>query len=328
MKYWKWMQATALCAVGALAFTACDNDDDDDGYTRVPAAVEAAFADRYGGHGRVDWDAERGGYCVAEFYMDGRECEAWYSPDGSWMMTEVDYGRNLQALPQAVQDGYNATTYAQDGWRIDDIDEIQRPGYENVYKIEVEKDGQPDRDLYFDLGGTLFRDVQDDGRDHDNSGMIHDRLPAALSDYINTQYPGAAIVDFDREDGGYYEVDLRHEGKSIEVAFDREGNWVMSKTDCDRTRASGRAHRRLRLYRDARGQLLARGDRAARARPARNGRRAGGLPAVKAKGLMDGQNGGGTGSGAFRRLAFVAPRAQNSAAGLRMSDFIHTFALH
>ena len=183
---------------------------------------------------RVDWDAERGGYCVGEFYMDGRECEAWYSPDGSWMMTEVDYGRNLQALPQAVQDGYNATTYAQDGWRIDDIDEIQRPGYENVYKIEVEKAGQPDHDLYFDLGGTLFRDVQDDGRDHDNSGMIHDRLPAALSDYINTQYPGAAIVDFDRGDRGYYEVDLRHEGKSIEVVFDREGNWVMSKTDCDR----------------------------------------------------------------------------------------------
>ena len=27
MKYWKWMQATALCAVGALAFTACDNYD-------------------------------------------------------------------------------------------------------------------------------------------------------------------------------------------------------------------------------------------------------------------------------------------------------------
>ena len=232
MKYWKWMQATALCAVGALAFTACDNDDDDDGYTRVPAAVEAAFADRYGGHGRVDWDAERGGYCVGEFYMDGRECEAWYSPDGSWMMTEVDYGRNLQALPQAVQDGYNATTYAQDGWRIDDIDEIQRPGYENVYKIEVEKAGQPDYDLYFDMNGALFREVAD-GDDDRNEGLVGGSLPAEVQQFVDANFPGARVSDFDRERGGY-ELELIYGGRSVEVVFDDAYNWVRTSTDLRR----------------------------------------------------------------------------------------------
>lgn len=233
MKYWKWMRVTALCAVGALVMTACD-DDEDDGFTRVPAAVEAAFNSQYGGQEAVEWDTERGGYIVAEFRENGRECEAWYSADGNWHMTETDYGRNLQGLPQAVQDGYAATSYAQDGWRVDDIDEIQRPGYETVYKIEIEKQGQPDRDLYFDLGGSLFRDVQDDGRGHDNSGMIHGGMSGGIEAYIEANFPGAAIVDFDREDGGYYEVDLRHEGRSVEVLFDRDGNWVRTKTDYDR----------------------------------------------------------------------------------------------
>lgn len=233
MKYWKWMRVTALCAVGALLMTACD-DDEDEGFTRVPAAVEAAFNSQYGAQRGVEWDTERGGYIVAEFRKDGRECEAWYSADGTWVMTEADYGRNLQGLPQAVQDGYAATTYAQGGWTVDDIDEIQRPGYETVYKIEIEKQGQPDRDLYFDLGGALFRDVQDDGRGHDNSGMIHGTLPGGIEAYIEANFPGAAIVDFDREDGYYYEVDLRHEGASVEVAFDSDGNWLRTKTDCSR----------------------------------------------------------------------------------------------
>ena len=233
MKYWKWMRVTALCAVGALLMTACD-DDEDEGFTRVPAAVEAAFNSQYGAQRGVEWDTERGGYIVAEFRKDGRECEAWYSADGTWGMTEAGYGRNLQGLPQAVQDGYAATTYAQGGWTVDDIDEIQRPGYETVYKIEIEKQGQPDRDLYFDLGGALFRDVQDDGRGHDNSGMIHGTLPGGIEAYIEANFPGAAIVDFDREDGGYYEVDLRHEGASVEVAFDSDGNWLSTKTDCSR----------------------------------------------------------------------------------------------
>lgn len=233
MKKWKWIGMAMACAVGMVAFTSCDDDDNDD-YARVPDAVTAAFSHQYGNPGYVEWDSERGGYYVAEFRKDGRDHEAWYTHAGLWAMTEVDYGRSLADLPQAVQSGYAATAYALDAWTVDDIDEIQRPDYETVYKIEVEKRGQADHDLYFDLGGTLYRDVEGSGSGSGNGGMIQQGMPAEVKAYVDSAFAGAAVVDFDIEDNGMVEVDLRHGGKSVEVLFTAAYEWVMTKTDCSR----------------------------------------------------------------------------------------------
>lgn len=233
MKKWKWIGMAMACAVGMVAFTSCDDDDNDD-YARVPDAVTAAFSHQYGNPGYVEWDSERGGYYVAEFRKDGRDHEAWYTQAGLWAMTEVDYGRSLADLPQAVQSGYAATAYALDAWTVDDIDEIQRPDYETVYKIEVEKRGQADHDLYFDLGGTLYRDVEGSGSGSGNGGMIQQGMPAEVKAYVDSAFVGAAVVDFDIEDNGMIEVDLRHGGKSVEVLFTAAYEWVMTKTDCSR----------------------------------------------------------------------------------------------
>lgn len=233
MKKWKWIGMAMACAVGMVAFTSCDDDDNDD-YARVPDAVTAAFTHQYGNPGYVEWDSERGGYYVAEFRKDGRDHEAWYTQAGLWAMTEVDYGRSLADLPQAVQSGYAATAYALDAWTVDDIDEIQRPDYETVYKIEVEKRGQADHDLYFDLGGTLYRDVEGSGSGSGNGGMIQQGMPAEVKAYVDSAFAGAAAVDFDIEDNGMIEVDLRHGGKSVEVLFTAAYEWVMTKTDCSR----------------------------------------------------------------------------------------------
>lgn len=233
MKKWKWIGMAMACAVGMVAFTSCDDDDNDD-YARVPDAVTAAFSHQYGNPGYVEWDSERGGYYVAEFRKDGRDHEAWYTQAGLWAMTEVDYGRSLADLPQAVQSGYAATAYALDAWTVDDIDEIQRPDYETVYKIEVEKRGQADHDLYFDLGGTLYRDVEGSGSGSGNGGMIQQGMPAEVKAYVDSAFAGAAVVDFDIEDNGMIEVDLRYGGKSVEVLFTAAYEWVMTKTDCSR----------------------------------------------------------------------------------------------
>lgn len=233
MKKWKWIGMAMACAVGMVAFTSCDDDDNDD-YARVPDAVTAAFSHQYGNPGYVEWDSERGGYYVAEFRKDGRDHEAWYTQAGLWAMTEVDYGRSLADLPQAVRSGYAATAYALDAWTVDDIDEIQRPDYEAVYKIEVEKRGQADHDLYFDLGGTLYRDVESSGSGSGNGGMIQQGMPADVKAYVDSAFAGAAVVDFDIEDNGMIEVDLRHGGKSVEVLFTAAYEWVMTKTDCSR----------------------------------------------------------------------------------------------
>lgn len=224
----KW---TMACALGALVVTSC-GDDDNDGRVPVPDVVQSAFDTMYGNVGYVEWDREQGGYLVAEFRKDGKDHDAWFDGNGSWLMTEIDHGRNLDALPRAVVDGYNATAYAQAQWRIDDIDEIQRPAFDTFYIIEVEKAGQPDYDLYFDLNGTLFRELQGDGGGH-HGDMAGNGLPDAVRSFIEANYAGATVVDFDRERNGY-EVDIRHDGKSKELWFDSSYNWLRTSTDMTR----------------------------------------------------------------------------------------------
>lgn len=224
----KW---TMMCAFGALVVTSCSDDDDDDG-ARVPEAVQVAFDSKYGNVGRVEWDREQGGYLVAEFRKDNREHDAWFTEGGEWVMTEVDYVRDLTALPQAVQAGYAATVYAQDGWTVDDIDEIQRPSYETFYVIEVEKAGLPDYDLYFDLNGTLFRELQGEGGGN-YGDMIGNGIPDEIKLFIDNNYAGATVVDFDRDARGY-EVEVRHDGKSKEILFDTSYNWIQTSTDMTR----------------------------------------------------------------------------------------------
>lgn len=231
MKTLNLLKWTMVCALGVFVTTSCD-DDDDDFRGNVPSAVQEAFDQKYSGVGRVDWDMEQGGYLVAEFMKDGREHDAWFTAGGEWVMTEIDYGRDLQALPQAVQDGYAVTTYALQNWSVDDIDEIQRPAYDNVYIIEVEQGGRPDYSLYFDINGTLIREVEEDGGGtHDD--MINNSMPLEIQQFINTQYPGATVVDIDIERGGY-EIDVRHDGLSKEIIFDSQYNWVMTSTDYTR----------------------------------------------------------------------------------------------
>lgn len=231
MRTLEFVKLAMICAFGAFVTTSC-SDDDDDKSVQVPDVVQSAFSQKYAGVQHVEWDVEAGGYLVAEFVKDSREHDVWYMADGTWMMTEVDYGRELALLPQAVQDGYAATVYAREQWTVDDIDEIQRKGYETIYKIEVEKAGQPDHDLYFDLAGVLFKDVQDQNDDR-NEGLLPGYMPAEIQAFVDARYAGAVIVDFEKERNGY-ELDIRHEGKSIEIIFDSSYNWVKTSVDCGR----------------------------------------------------------------------------------------------
>lgn len=231
MRTFELIKLAMICAFGVLTTTSC-SDDDDDKNVQVPDVVQAAFSQKYAGVQHVEWEVEAGGYLVAEFMKDNKEHDVWYTGDGTWMMTEVDHGRDLTALPPAVQEGYAATVYAQQQWTVDDIDEIQRNGYETIYKIEVEKAGQPDHDLYFDAAGTLFRDVQDQDDDR-NEGLLPNRIPTEIQAFVDANYAGAVIVDFEKERNGY-ELDIRYNGKSIEILFDIRYNWVQTSTDCKR----------------------------------------------------------------------------------------------
>lgn len=67
-----------------------------------------------------------------------------------------------------------------------------------------------------------------DGND-DHGDMLPQELSKAISDFIARKYPGARIVDAEREKGNT-EVDIIFAGKALEVCFGTGDAWLWTKT--------------------------------------------------------------------------------------------------
>ena len=209
----------SMLAMAGMAMTSCDDDDDDRWQPDVQ--VVSALEEKYPGVSRAEWDVQTDGtgrYNVADFWYDGVECEAWFDNNGEWFMTESDIP--YERLPQAVRMAHEGGEYAD--WRVDDVDMLERRDLETLYVIEVEKNGYPDTDLYYAGNGDLIKTVED--RD-DNNHNYSPSAPTDLTGKVAEMYPGAKILDYEWEDGGY-EIDIRHDGLSKEVRFDGQGNWT------------------------------------------------------------------------------------------------------
>lgn len=209
-----------LVSLGAMA--GCE--DDDRKSVRVPAAVQGAFGKMFPAASHVEWE-DRGGYVVADFRSAGTVMQAWFDAAGKWHMTEEDI--SYAELPQAVRTAYEAGDYA--AWHVDDVDKLQRNGQETVYVIEVEHAKQ-EFDLYYSEDGVLLREAADTDGNGDHGDMLPQELPKAVSDFIARKYPGARIIDAEREKGNT-EVDIIFAGKALEVCFGTGGAWLWTKTE-------------------------------------------------------------------------------------------------
>lgn len=160
---------TLLLALGAAwSLQSCDNNDDDS--INVPAQLQNAFSEKYPNVANVRWES-KAGYYVADFH-DGYEASAWFTPNGEWQMTETDIP--YDALPQAVKTTFDASEYKK--WLVDDVDKLERKGFETIYVIEVEKQNE-ERDLYYSEKGDLIKTVVDLDDDRDEQ-----YLPVQLTD--------------------------------------------------------------------------------------------------------------------------------------------------
>lgn len=146
-----------LALFGAVVLTSCDNDDDDIRVSDVPASVQNTLEAKFPNVSRAEWENKMG-YYVADFWQEGIETHVWIDREAEWKMTELDFGVNLQLLPEAVRNAFRSGQYA--GWSVDDIDKYERPD-RTFYLIEVETKGQQDRDLFFAPDGTLLKDEVD-----------------------------------------------------------------------------------------------------------------------------------------------------------------------
>lgn len=208
---------TALLLSG-FAFTGCN--DDDDTYT-PDENIQKAFTNKYPNASRVKWEKEYGFY-VVDFYFDGFDREAWINTQGEWVMTESDILYN--DLPPKVQSAFKESEYKD--WKIDDVDMFERVDMETVYVIEVEQRKQ-ETDLHYTEDGTLFKIVNDSNNNNDHHPTS---IPEILKTYINTHYQGAVILEIDIENG-ITEIDILHEGKSKEVHFNAQNEWLSTSWD-------------------------------------------------------------------------------------------------
>lgn len=208
-----------LAVFSLLGFSSCDDDD----HFSPDSVVEKAFLEKYPTATHVSW-VKKGNYVEAEFKEGTVFMKAWFDLDGNWSMTETEI-TDLRLLPVAVQEAFAASAYAQ--WKIDDIDQLERPGMETVYIIEVEN-GNQEVDLIYSAEGVLIKEVVDQDDDHES--YLPQTLPTAVTTFINTHYPGARILESGVEKGKL-EVDILHEGKSKEVVFDANNQWLYTEYD-------------------------------------------------------------------------------------------------
>ncbi|MDR0659690.1 MAG: PepSY-like domain-containing protein [Prevotellaceae bacterium] len=197
------------------------NDDDNHGINN--SAVENAFAAKYPSINRVDWEI-KGNYYVADFWLNGLECEAWFTWDGDWQLTETDI--TFDQLPAAVKTAFGQSEFAS--WRIDDVDMLERKDMEVAYVVEVEQ-GNQEYDLYYAADGTLIKAVLD--TDNDSGSYLPTSLPESISTYISTNYPSAKIIEVEREYGGAYEVDVIDGAAHKKLRFTSAGEWIYTKTE-------------------------------------------------------------------------------------------------
>lgn len=230
-----------LALSGAWCLQSCDNNDDES--VNVPVELQNAFSTMYPNIANVKWEA-KAGYYVADF-RNGYDASAWFTQDGKWQMTETDIP--YSALPQEVKNAFEGSEYTTaSGWRIDDVDKLERVNLETVYVIEVENKNQ-EVDLYYSEGGVLIKSIVDADDDDDDHYLPEQngQLTEAMRNFIDTQYPGARLVEVDIEDDGQYrgytEVDIIHldndlkRNVSKEILFDKSGTWVRTSWDVRRS---------------------------------------------------------------------------------------------
>lgn len=206
-----------LAIAGTFMATSCNDNDDN---WRPDQHIVNALENKYPGTSRVDWDREQN-YYVADFRYENIEREAWFSEGGEWVMTESDI--TYEMLPQVVKTNFEASEYSS--WKKEDIDMLERLNTETLYILDLEQ-GEQEVDLYYNENGDLIKTITDS----DNHSHMPIQLTNKQQELINSRYPGASVVDVDKESRGT-EIEIKHENIYKEVYFDNNDEWQHTTWD-------------------------------------------------------------------------------------------------
>lgn len=211
----KFLTLITMILLGGLIFTSCDkNDDNDNQNLNVPGVVLNAFTKEYP-NVKPNWSLNDN-YYVAEFGNDDNEVDVWFTSDGVIMLTVKEIPS--AQLPAAIKTAIQTTKYAT--WTTDDVKLIQRNGFDDLYKVEMDDPkSESDVTLYYTKDGVLVKEVPD----IDNTPIVPAVVPQKITDALNETFGTGKykIADFDKETNGY-DADIILSAdpmKSIEVIF-------------------------------------------------------------------------------------------------------------
>lgn len=202
-----------------LGWTACDDDSDDERY--LPGqTIAKALSEKYPEAQRISWENKRG-YEVADFYVGNYEKEAWFDPQGNWVLTETEL--SFSAVPDRIKEQLAAGPYAQ--WNIkNDVEKIERPETTTLYILEVEK-GKQEIELHYTENGILVKEVPDNDRE---DPYLPSLIPDALKNQLVALYPDALFLAYEVEKQTV-EIDLLDGNIPKEVVFTTDYDWIYTE---------------------------------------------------------------------------------------------------
>ena len=216
---------TLLTIITLWFFTSCQDDNN----ITPNSLVTEALQNKYPTAEQIKWDTEKA-YITANFQKDQLIHTAWFDHFGQWYMTEIELNQK-EKLPEAVRSAFEHSEY-KDG-RIDDIDLLERLDAENIYVIEVDKDGH-EYHLCYSEDGILVKTILDNEKDDYEDYLPTDSTPKEILAFIEENYPEARIVDIEIEQQ-YIEVEIIHNQKNKDVIFNAQKEWTNTHYDIKQT---------------------------------------------------------------------------------------------
>lgn len=119
--------------------------------SEVPTAVKQAFAKNFPSAKEVKWSKEDGTEFEAEFKSGATEKSANFDQSGKWVVTETEIKKS--DLPQAVQ---AAVTKEFAGYKMDEIEKVEKPDNVVLYEMELEKN-KVTYEVQFDANGKVIK---------------------------------------------------------------------------------------------------------------------------------------------------------------------------
>ena len=223
--------------VKKIADAAPDYDYGDYIPSKPATGIEEYIRQNYPNARITEIDHERG--MTEVDIVDGRTPrELLFDGSDSWLYTKTEVHRT--EVPQPVMTALQNSQYAS--YWIDDIDHYLTPDKEfwrfdlesaqGDVKVDITADGE--LTLKQPGGGNTGGGNTGGNTGGGNHGQGNGgRVNATAAEFIAQKYPGAQIMEYDREDG-LLEVEIWHEGREKNVFFNGQNAWVYTEWDIRR----------------------------------------------------------------------------------------------